>query len=222
MILIHELAHIRCRDTLWRTLLEGVAIVFRFHPLVWLVLRRYDEQTEKACDDAVLQANYPLAQYAEALLAATKPPQLASVSTQASAPVGLRGRMFSVLNKEKNRLPLTWNATAKFMVFFSIIIIPIALISFTPYPTDQGYEIVKDPEDLSALWRMKLGRGSILPDSSGGENHGKIHGAKWVLESPISAGNNYEGLVSDLAVYQKYLSAKDVIKVMRGNFSITK
>lgn len=59
MILRHELAHIQRRDVLVRVLLEAVAVVFWFHPLIWLVLKRYDQETEKACDDTVLHGGHP-------------------------------------------------------------------------------------------------------------------------------------------------------------------
>lgn len=41
-------------------------------------------------------------------------------------------------------------------------------------------------------------------------------------ESPIVRGNKYEGLVSDLAVYNKALSGEEVQAVMKGNFTLGK
>jgi len=194
MMMIHELAHIRRRDTQWRTLLELIAIIFWFHPLVWLMLRRHDEQTEKACDDAVLHFNYPPAQYAETMLAATKPPQLADSASKTSAPAGLRDRMFAVLNKEKHRLPMSRSTATKFALLFSLAIFPLGLVSFTPFSSGKGYEVIENTDTLRAAWRMKLGRGSILPDSSGGENHGKIYGAQWITDAERGSCLSFDGV----------------------------
>ena len=197
MMLVHELAHIQRKDMLWRASLEGIAIVFWFHPLVWLVLRRLDEQTEKACDDAVLQANYPASKYAETMLAALKPPSPQGAITQpsqAGAPAALRGRMFGVLDKAKHRLPLTTGSMVRFLLLFSLIILPLSLISFSPYPANQSYETVNGHEDLKAAWRMKLGRGTILPDSSGNEHHGNIYGAQWVKDPVRGHCLSFDGI----------------------------
>ena len=41
-------------------------------------------------------------------------------------------------------------------------------------------------------------------------------------ENPITRKNNYEGLASDLAVYQKALRPEEVQRVMSGDFSFEK
>lgn len=181
MVLLHELEHIRRHDISWRLGLELVAIVFWFHPLVWLVLKGYDLQTEKACDDAALNAGYPPAKYGEALLASLRSHPTGVVSKVAS-PSQLKSRMFSIVNKEKRRHALTKQSVLKFVALFSLVIVPLGLISFTPYSNDLNYEVVRETEGLKALWKMELGRGTFVADSSGGENHGKIYGAKWVTD----------------------------------------
>lgn len=55
LILAHELAHQRRRDLLWNWLPAMVGAMFFFHPLVWLLNRRWSEAQEAACDELLIQ-----------------------------------------------------------------------------------------------------------------------------------------------------------------------
>jgi len=54
-VLLHELAHVRRHDNLLRLLQAGVVALFWFHPLVWWLHRRLVWDSERACDEAVLE-----------------------------------------------------------------------------------------------------------------------------------------------------------------------
>ncbi|MBN1782169.1 TonB family protein [bacterium] len=51
MILRHELAHVRRKDTWFRILQMVVQALYIFHPMIWLLNRKTDEYREMACDD---------------------------------------------------------------------------------------------------------------------------------------------------------------------------
>ena len=55
LMLAHELAHHRRRDLLWNWLPVIVRSLFFFHPLVWLLARRWSEAQEAACDELLIQ-----------------------------------------------------------------------------------------------------------------------------------------------------------------------
>ncbi|MDF1659367.1 MAG: M56 family metallopeptidase [Verrucomicrobiales bacterium] len=68
-ILAHECMHIRRRDIFWQWVVLGTALVFWFHPFSWLLLRRFKESRELACDDSVLKFfDFDSGDYASALL----------------------------------------------------------------------------------------------------------------------------------------------------------
>ncbi|MBQ2677224.1 MAG: M56 family metallopeptidase [Clostridia bacterium] len=54
-ILMHENAHIRRKDNLWRVVAISVACVHWFNPLTWLFLKNFLTSLELACDEAVLK-----------------------------------------------------------------------------------------------------------------------------------------------------------------------
>lgn len=67
-IALHELAHIRRRDSLLLLLLSLVRAVFFFHPLIWLACRQAARLAETACDDAVLEVTGQPIGYAKMLV----------------------------------------------------------------------------------------------------------------------------------------------------------
>ena len=54
--LLHEIAHVRRRDLWWSLLVTAIAMLFFFHPLVWLARREEEAAREEACDAFVLNA----------------------------------------------------------------------------------------------------------------------------------------------------------------------
>ena len=55
-VIAHEKAHIKNADNLWRVVAILVAIVHWFNPFVWLFLKMFFADMEKACDERVLVA----------------------------------------------------------------------------------------------------------------------------------------------------------------------
>lgn len=69
LILAHEQVHARRRDGLWRSLAQGLAVLFWFHPLAWVALACLRQDQELACDAAVLREHgAPRRDYANAML----------------------------------------------------------------------------------------------------------------------------------------------------------
>jgi TonB family protein len=66
--LVHELEHVRRRDSLSHGLARAICSVYWFHPLVWMAWRRLVLEAERSCDDAVLRRFEPTA-YADQLVA---------------------------------------------------------------------------------------------------------------------------------------------------------
>lgn len=55
-VIAHEKAHIKNWDNLWRIVAILVAIVHWFNPFVWIFLKLFFDDMEKACDERVLKA----------------------------------------------------------------------------------------------------------------------------------------------------------------------
>ncbi|MFT6864381.1 MAG: beta-lactamase regulating signal transducer with metallopeptidase domain [Akkermansiaceae bacterium] len=96
-ILSHELAHLRRFDHLIVVFQRLLEALFFFHPAVWFLSRRLDQEREKACDDLVVQAINNRADYAEALvnLGSNHQPTLALAAAKNPH---LKDRIFRILN----------------------------------------------------------------------------------------------------------------------------
>jgi TonB family protein len=138
VVLCHELAHIRRQDWVVQMLAELLRAVYWFNPLVWIASRRLRQESEQACDDAVLSlgiegVNGP--EYAEHLLALARDvcrrrrtflglPAPAMVSLM--RPSSLERRVRAMLNTRLNRRPttrLSRVATALGVLGISVLIV---------------------------------------------------------------------------------------------------
>lgn len=54
MILLHETAHIKNKDLLFKVICLGVCLLHWFNPLAWLLLYEYGNITERICDEQVI------------------------------------------------------------------------------------------------------------------------------------------------------------------------
>jgi bla regulator protein blaR1 len=70
--LLHELAHVARHDCLTQAFAYLARAVYWPHPLVWWVVRRLRAEAERACDDRVVTAGNPGAEYAHHLLEAAR------------------------------------------------------------------------------------------------------------------------------------------------------
>lgn len=68
-VMAHEQEHIARHDVLKSQLHRLVETLFWFHPLVWMIGRRLEEERERACDEAVLADGHEPAEYAAGILA---------------------------------------------------------------------------------------------------------------------------------------------------------
>lgn len=68
VVLGHELAHIRRGDWALQMAADLVRAVFWYNPLFWFACARLRRESEAACDNAVLEAGVPAADYADHLL----------------------------------------------------------------------------------------------------------------------------------------------------------
>jgi TonB family protein len=71
-VLLHEMAHIRRGDWAWQVAAEALRAVYWFNPVLWFVSRRLRQESERACDDVVLELGVSPSEYAAHLLAVAR------------------------------------------------------------------------------------------------------------------------------------------------------
>jgi beta-lactamase regulating signal transducer with metallopeptidase domain len=148
VVLAHELAHVRRHDWIIQIGAELVRIANWFNPLVWLASARLRLESERACDDAVVNLGVSGHEYAEHLLALARQfgrarhmpfPAVAIVPR----PSNLERRVTAMLNARVSRRPISRLARAATLVALFAVAIPIALFAQNRFSTLSGS--VMDP-----------------------------------------------------------------------------
>ena len=109
IVLLHELAHVVRHDWATQVFSEIVRSVYWFNPLIWIAIRRLQQESERAADDAVLNRGVDGAAYATELLTLARvfgpygrvwapAPGIARASS-------LERRVAAMLNAHTNRRP---------------------------------------------------------------------------------------------------------------------
>jgi beta-lactamase regulating signal transducer with metallopeptidase domain len=130
IVLGHELAHIRRRDWLMHLAAELLRSAYWFNPLVWIACRRLVQDSEQACDDAVLGLGIEGPDYATHLLdlaRAFKQSRTTVFPAPAMArPSSLERRIRAMLNTHLVRTPLTRAAGAATALALAAVTILLA------------------------------------------------------------------------------------------------
>jgi beta-lactamase regulating signal transducer with metallopeptidase domain len=103
LVLLHECAHVRRRDSLLQVIANVAAAAYWWHPLAWVAKRGVVRERELACDDLVIACGTPGEQYAEHLieiarsLKSSRQPALAALAM--ARPSELEGRLIALLEE---------------------------------------------------------------------------------------------------------------------------
>ena len=167
-VLLHELIHVRRHDLLAQLAAQAACCLYWFHPLVWLAARQLRKERETACDDAVLSIGVSAPDYAGHLLEMAR--ALVDRRSLADAPAmaeagDLEDRVRAVLDRGRNRSPLTRRLAATVATLACALVLPLALVTLRAQgPTGALNGIV---EDIS---RARVPGTSILIKNLDGRN----------------------------------------------------
>ena len=106
-VLSHELAHIARYDWLAQIVAELTRAIYCFHPLMWFAAARLRSESERACDDSVLNSGVDPSHYANQLLELARTLKNAhrgwSTALAIARPTNLERRFIAMLNPNLNR-----------------------------------------------------------------------------------------------------------------------
>jgi beta-lactamase regulating signal transducer with metallopeptidase domain/protocatechuate 3,4-dioxygenase beta subunit len=136
VVLTHELAHVYRKDWLTQFGAEVFRAVLWFNPIVWITSRRLREESEIACDDAVMNRGIAAPEYAAHLLDLARTlgsPAPALVPALFMArPSTFEKRFQSMLNPRARRGRLTRRAVLCTMAVLLGVVMPLAMLRATP------------------------------------------------------------------------------------------
>jgi len=130
IVLSHELAHIRRGDWVVQLLAELLRAVYWFNPLLWIACRRVRQESEHACDDAVLRLGVEGSDYASHLLDVARSfsahRHVWSPALAIARPSSLERRVRAMLNAHLDRNPITRTACVLAVAVLLAVTIPLA------------------------------------------------------------------------------------------------
>ncbi len=131
-VLLHELAHIKRRDTLVQLLAQIACALHWFNPLVWFAAWRLHVERERACDNLVLAQGVRASAYAEHLLnVATKftvARWASSCGLAMASHSPLESRLRAILSDRLNRRKVSTAIGTIGLLLGAGIAIPIAML----------------------------------------------------------------------------------------------
>ena len=134
-VLLHELAHVMRGDWAIRIFAVIMRCAFWFNPLMWIVDRRVQHESERACDDEVMRAGVRGTDYAGHLLAVAREAIVVrsrwSPATAVAQPSTLEERIQAMLTTGLDRQPLGRKSRAAALIALMGIVVPLAAISPT-------------------------------------------------------------------------------------------
>ncbi len=132
-VLLHELAHVKRRDTVAQLLAQIACALHWFNPLVWHAAGRLGVERERACDDLVLASGVRPSAYAghllEVVTGLSPARRTQSCGLAMARKSGLEGRLIAVLSENKNRHGVSAAVAAIALAIAAGIAVSVAMVS---------------------------------------------------------------------------------------------
>lgn len=150
VVLAHEVAHITRGDWLVQMAAEVCKAVYWFNPLFWVACSRLRYESERACDDAVMNMGVASHMYATELLEIARSfgrhrHVWFPAPAMAARPSNLERRVRAMLTARLDRGPVTRGGRWASALALIAITLPIATFAQGGFVTFSG--IVVDPQD---------------------------------------------------------------------------
>jgi hypothetical protein len=168
-VLMHELAHVRRWDCLTQMLARLASAVYWFNPLVWIAARRLRLESERACDDFVLQSGARASDYAAYLLEVARgfrsTPWLATAAVPMARPSQLEGRLRAILDKTTTRSVLTRRAACLLLAGGALVMLPLSTARLVARDERAGAPAAIGEQEASTRQARMIVAGRVLdPD----------------------------------------------------------
>ena len=179
-VLLHELAHIKRRDTLVQLLTQVACALHWFNPLVWCAAWRLHVERERACDDLVLAQGVRASAYAEHLLNVATKLSVARWTSASGLAMASRSplerRLQAILSDRLNRRKVSVAFAMIGLLVGTSIAIPIAMLraSQSTNPVTEDSAMDPEPKDkhsqaLFAQWKTSARSDGKIPGGRIGE-----------------------------------------------------
>jgi beta-lactamase regulating signal transducer with metallopeptidase domain len=200
IVLLHELAHVKRRDCLTHVLAQVACALYWFNPLSWVAARRARAERERACDDLVLAAGTPGADYADQLLEIARVMRagrlssvVAGVSLAMAHRSQLEGRLMAILDPSVPRASVSRARCVAIAGCAAITLLPLASLQAwgqtpQPKPTTAAPQPAPAPAPVVSQGVVDGVRGGVRGDVRGGIQGGVRGGVEGGVRGGVRGG----------------------------------
>ncbi len=208
IVLSHELVHVGRNDWILQVCAEALRACFWFHPLAWIAANRLRQESERACDDGVLNSGIGVAEYAAELLALAQtlraPGWRFSLALAIARPSNLERRFAAMLDSSLSKRPLSRRSNLVAISLGACLLLPIAALTLSAEPPRAVAQSAVLPAAAAPAEQSDAARGASITGAVVGRRGSGIPGLNVTLirgELSEAARTDADGefLFSDLA-----------------------
>jgi TonB family protein len=152
-VLLHELAHIRRRDVASQLFGHLTTALWWFQPLSWISRRNLRRESERACDELVVQCGVRASDYAAELLSIARDyrplPPLAAAGITMARRGDLAGRLHLILAPQPAAKPAALRRFAVALLCVSVLTLAASALTVSPEP-------ITFPQSESPQWSSPM------------------------------------------------------------------
>ncbi len=146
-IFCHELAQLKRRDHHSGLFAELLAAAVPWHPLIWCARARLARLSEHACDDWVLAAGQPAADYAESLLHLSPQRRVAFLPTVVGKERTMKARIYRIVKDQQGNPRISRRWTLALTGLLMLATTALALAQREPAPREPSDPMVQGERD---------------------------------------------------------------------------
>ncbi|HET9802683.1 MAG TPA: M56 family metallopeptidase [Candidatus Acidoferrum sp.] len=151
-VLTHELAHVARYDWLTQMAAELATAVHWFHPFAWVAVREMRRESERTCDDSVLNSGVEPAEYARQILEFIATPETSrtrwSSALAMARPTSLERRFAAMLHPTMKRGSLSRIAKIFVCALAVLVLMPLAAVRLPAQDANKFGGTISDPSGL--------------------------------------------------------------------------
>ena len=156
-VLLHELAHIQRRDVASQLFAHLTTALWWFQPLSWISRHSLRQESERACDELVVQCGVRASDYAAELLAIAKDfrveAPIAATGIAMARRGDLGGRLHLILAPEAVPKPVALRRLAAALTFISALTIAASALTVSPEPIP--FTKSESPQRSSSMFTLR-------------------------------------------------------------------
>jgi beta-lactamase regulating signal transducer with metallopeptidase domain len=149
VVLAHELAHAARGDHFAQLAASAACALHWYNPLVWMAARRLRAESERACDDRVLELGTAGADYAAHLLDVARGSRALQMGGQVAIgmarPSQLEGRLLAVLDPRRIRSAPAFRSRVLAWTGLAAVIVPLAAMRPVPSRAQLSRALLVEP-----------------------------------------------------------------------------